>query len=294
MIFLILSILSSTSIYVVFKLVERHKVVNFSAIIVNYIVACFAGFFLSDINPFTLQVFSQKWLPIALLVGIMFIVMFYVIAKSTQKAGVGVTTVASKMSVVFPIVFSIWYDANDSLTMLKVVGIVLALIAVYLTVYQKNNKSLDPKIFFLPLSLFVGMGLVDSFVKFAQAEYITDSLASTFSSVVFASSLLVGLLVLPFNKPAAKCLGKLKTWGLGALLGLVNFGSIYFLILALNHININTNKQAMGSVVFGINNISIVALSVLVGFVFYRERPSKINWGGIILTGISILVLALS
>src|SRR5690554_3923375 len=110
MIFLILSILSSTSIYVVFKLVERHKVVNFSAIIVNYIVACFAGFFLSDINPFTLQVFSQKWLPIALLVGIMFIVMFYVIAKSTQKAGVGVTTVASKMSVVFPIVFSIWYD----------------------------------------------------------------------------------------------------------------------------------------------------------------------------------------
>ena len=294
MIFLILSILSSTFIYVVFKLVERHKVVNFSAIIVNYIVACFAGFFLSDSNPFTLHIFSQKWLPIALVVGIMFIVMFYVIGKSTQKAGVGVTTIASKMSVVFPIAFSIWYDANDSLTTLKIAGITLALIAVYLTVYQKNSKSLNAKVFFLPLFLFVGMGIVDSFVKFAQAQYISDSLASTFSAIVFANSLLVGLLILPFNKPAAKCLTKPKTWILGALLGLANFGSIYFLILALNHINISTGEQAMGSVIFGVNNISIVALSVLIGFVFYRERPSKVNWVGIALTGISIIILAIS
>ena len=294
MIFLILSILSSTIIYVVFKLVERHRVVNFSAIIVNYIVACFAGFFLSDSNPFTLQMFSQKWLPIALLVGIMFIVMFYVIAKSTQKAGVAVTTVAVKMSVVFPIAFSIWYDANDALTTLKIVGIILALLAVYLTVYQKNKKTFDLKVILLPLFLFVGMGIVDSFVKFAQSEYISDSLASTFSAVVFASSLLVGLLVLPFNKPAAKSLMKGKTWVLGTLLGLANFGSIYFLILALNHINLNTGEQAMGSVVFGINNIGIVALSVLIGLVIYHERLSKVNWIGIALTGASIIVLALS
>ncbi len=294
MIFLILSILSSTIIYVVFKLVEKHRVVNFSAIIVNYIVACFAGFFLSDSNPFTLQIFSEKWLPVALLVGTMFIVTFYVIAKSTQKVGVAVTTVAVKMSVVFPIAFSIWYDANDSLTIYKMVGIILALSAVYLTVYQKNKKTFDLKVIMLPLFLFVGMGIVDSFVKFAQSEYISDNLASTFSAIVFASSLLVGLLVLPFNKPAAKSLTKLKTWVLGALLGLANFGSMYFLILALNHININTGVQAMGSVVFGINNIGIVALSVLIGLVFYRERPSTVNWIGIALTGASIIVLALS
>ena len=195
MIFLILSILSSTIIYVVFKLVEKHRVVNFSAIIVNYIVACFAGFFLSDSNPFTLQIFSEKWLPVALLVGTMFIVTFYVIAKSTQKVGVAVTTVAVKMSVVFPIAFSIWYDANDSLTIYKMVGIILALLAVYLTVYQKNKKTFDLKVIMLPLFLFVGMGIVDSFVKFAQSEYISDNLASTFSAIVFASSLLVGLLV---------------------------------------------------------------------------------------------------
>ena len=294
MIFLLLSILSSAAIYVVFKLVDRYRVFTFSAIVINYFVACLAGFFLSNSNPFTLDVFTQKWTPIALLVGVMFIIMFYVIAKSTQKAGVTVTTVAVKMSVVFPIAFSIWYDANDSLSLLKLLGIALALLSVLLTVYKKNGRVFTSRAVLLPAFLFVGMGVVDSFVKYAQSAYITDELASTFSTIVFANALVVGLLILPFNKPALKSIIKVKTWGLGALLGIANFGSIYFLLRALNHIDINTGRQAMGSVVFGINNIGIVALSVIIGFLAYKERPLRINWLGIALSGVSIAVLAVS
>lgn len=294
MIFLLLSILSSAAIYVVFKLVDRYRVFTFSAIVINYFVACLAGFFLSNSNPFTLDVFMQKWTPIALLVGVMFIIMFYVIAKSTQKAGVTVTTVAVKMSVVFPIAFSIWYDANDSLSPLKLLGIALALLSVLLTVYKKNGRVFTSRAVLLPAFLFVGMGVVDSFVKYAQSAYITGELASTFSTIVFANALVVGLLILPFNKPALKSIIKAKTWILGALLGIANFGSVYFLLRALNHIDINTGRQAMGSVVFGINNIGIVALSVIIGFLAYKERPLRINWLGIALSGVSIAVLAIS
>lgn len=294
MIFLFLSISSSTLIYVLFKLIERYRVINFSAIIVNYIVACIAGFFLSGSSPYSSHIFTQKWLPIALVVGVMFIVMFYLIAKSTQKAGVAVTTVAVKMSVVFPIAFSIWYDSNDMLSVLKLFGILLALIAVYLTVYKKSDKGFDYRTILLPAILFFGMGIVDSFVKFAQSEFISNDLASTFSAVVFANSLIVGLLILPFNKPALKSIVKLKTWVLGTILGLANFGSMYFLILALNHINIDTGQQATGSVVFGINNIGIVALSVFIGLIAYKERPSIVNWVGIALSGVAIIILAMS
>lgn len=294
MIYLLLSILSSTTIYVVFKLIDRYKIPTFSAIVVNYLAACLAGFFLSESNPFTLQLFSQQWLPVALLVGVMFIVMFYIIGKSTQEVGVGVTTVAVKMSVIFPIAFSIWYDTNDSLTLAKGIGIFLALIALYLTVYRKGNKAFDIKVVALPAILFLGMGVVDSFVKFAQSAYISGELASVFSSVVFANSLLVGLLILPFNKPALKSIVKPKTWLLGSMLGLVNFGSMYFLLLALNHIDISTGQQAMGSVIFGINNMGIVTLSVIIGFLVYKERPLIYNWIGIGLSLFSILILALS
>jgi uncharacterized membrane protein len=69
---------------------------------------------------------------------------------------------------------------------------------------------------------------------------------------------------------------------------------MYFLILALNHINIDTGQQATGSVVFGINNIGIVALSVFIGLIAYKERPSIVNWVGIALSGVAIIILAMS
>ncbi len=294
MIPLLLSILSSTSIYIVFKLVGRYKVHSFSPIIVNYLVACLAGFFLCESNPFSLSIASEKWFPIAPLIGVLFIVMFYLIGTSTMKAGVTITTVAVKMSVVFPIAFSLFYDASDRLTLLKAIGILLAIFSVILTIYRVNRREVDWRVVFLPLVLFVGMGIVDSFVKYAQAKYISNELTPVFSFTVFAFALASGLAVLPFNKEAMKGLISPKAWLLGALLGLVNFGSMYFLILALNHTDTTTGLQAMGSVVFGINNIGIVALSVLVGLFLFSERPTRTNWVGIALSVVAIILLSVS
>lgn len=294
MIFLALSILSSASIYVIFKLVDRFKVFTLSAIVVNYLAACLAGFFLSNSSQFTPSIFRESWFPISVIIGVMFIVMFYLIAKSTQRAGVAVTTVAVKMSVVFPIAFSIWYDADDNLSLLKLSGIVIALIAVYLTVYRKSTSNVDTRTILLPAAIFLGMGVVDSFVKFAQSAYVSNDIASLFSATVFAVSLFTGVIVLFFNSKASKGLLNIKTWILGVLLGLVNFGSIYFLLLALNHIDVRTGVQAMGSVIFGINNIGIVALSVVIGFLIFAERPKLINWFGIALSIFAIFILSVS
>lgn len=294
MVFLLLSILSSASIYIIFKLIDHFKVHTFSAIVINYFAACLAGFFLSNSNPFTLSVFNEKWFLIASIIGVMFIVMFYVIGKSTQKAGVAVTTVAVKMSVIFPIAFSIWYDASDVLTLLKSTGITLAIFSVFLTVYQGNMRKMDWRAIFLPSFIFLGMGVVDSFVKYAQSEFITTELTPVFSTIVFTVALFSGVFVLPFNPKAVKSITSPKAIILGLILGLVNFGSMYFLILALNHIDIDTGKQAMGSVIFGINNIGIVALSVITGFLFFKERPSKVNWLGIAISIIAIIILSFS
>ena len=294
MVYLALSILSSTAIFVVFKLIDRYKVFTLSAILVNYATACIAGFFLSSNNPFTLSAVNSNWFPTAIIIGILFIVMFYIIGKSTQTAGVAVTSVAAKMSVIFPIAFSIWYDTNDSLTILKIVGLLTALFAVYLTVYQKHSVKLNPRTIVLPVVLFIGMGIVDSFLKFAQSTYINNDIKSIFSTWVFAFAGLSGLFVVLFNGKAAKGLLSIKAWLLGVLLGVVNFGSMFFLISALNHTDISTGQQAMGSVVFGIINIGIVALGVLTGFIVFKERPSRVNWVGIGLSVFAIYILSLA
>ena len=81
---------------------------------------------------------------------------------------------------------------------------------------------------------------------------------------------------------------QLKSIPFGILLGVVNYGSMYFLLLALRVENTES------STIFTINNIAILALSTLVGLVLFKENISKKNWIGIILAFIAILLVTLA
>jgi uncharacterized membrane protein len=48
-----------------------------------------------------------------------------------------------------------------------------------------------------------------------------------------------------------------------------------------------------GSVIFGANNMSIVALSVLVGLLVFKEKLKFVNWIGIVLSALALLLFAL-
>lgn len=294
MVFLLLSILSSASVFIVFKLIDRNEVNTFSAIIINYITACSAGFFLSHSNPFSDQVIHSRWIFLSLILGVIFIAMFRLIGLSVQKAGVTSTTIASKMSVIIPILFSILIEANDKLTLFKSVGIILALIAVLLTSYRKERREIEPSVILLPILIFIGVGVLDSLIKYAQFKYVSENVNLLFCGTTFMVAGLVGFLSLPFNRQAAKNLLKVKSWIFGILLGLVNFGATIFIISALNSVSSITGKQIESSVLFGINNIGIVTLGVLIGFIFFKERPTKLNWVGISLSFVAILFLTLN
>ena len=294
MVFLLLSILSSTTIFIVFKLIGRYKVNTFSAIIVNYILACSAGFFLSHSSPFSSEIFKFDWLPLSLFLGVLFITMFRLIGQSVMKVGVSTTSVATKMSVIIPILFTVALEANDTLTPIKICGIVLALFAVFLTSYKPDKGKIQLSTTLLPLMIFVGIGILDSLVKYAQFRYVSNDINPVFSGVTFGVAGLTGILLLPFNRNAAIEFKSIKTWIFGIFLGLANFGSMYFFIAALNHINISTGKQTQGSVIFGINNIGIVTLGAIIGYLFFKERPTKLNWSGIVLSLLAIVVLTFS
>jgi len=294
MVFLLLSILSSASIFIVFKLIGRYKVNTFSAIIVNYIIACSAGFFLSHSNPFTREILKSDWFPLSLILGILFITMFRLIGQSVLKVGVSTTSVATKMSVIIPILFTVAIEANDTLTPVKLSGIILALVAVFLTSFKPEKGKLLLTATMLPLLIFVGIGILDSLVKYAQFRYVSNDVNPIFSGVTFCIAGITGILLLPFNRYAANELMRIKTWIFGLFLGLANFGSMYFFISALNHINVSTGRQVQGTVVFGINNIGIVTLGVITGYLFFKERPTQLNWFGIALSVMAIVVLTFS
>jgi len=216
--------------------------------------------------------------------GILFIVMFFMVGTSSQRAGISITTVACKMSVILPILFSILYY-KEMISWQKISGIALALVALVFSVWKKPEKKEGIFLILLPLILFLGLGAIDTMVKYAQQSYILPSEASFFTAFVFGISFLAGIIIGFFRKDFFKGFTKIKILVFGILLGLSNFGSFYFMICALNKSGWDS------SVVFGVNNMGIVALSVLAGLIWFKEKLKIINWIGIIFAFIAIWFL---
>jgi hypothetical protein len=195
------------------------------------------------------------------------------------------------MSVAMPIVFSILADPADDFTIMKTVGIMLALLAVFLTIYRKQNLEIDREAMFYPVILFLGMGLVDSLVKFSQMKYIGDDELALFSAILFLIAFLTGIIYSFLKKKTIQKLFNRKALAWGFLLGISNFGSIYFIIRALNYVG-PAGYTIDSSIVFGVNNTGIVVLSVITGFLVFREKLLRINYVGIILALIAILIFS--
>lgn len=281
MIYLVASILSSTLIYIIFKLIKNNNTLLFPVIVTNYIAATSLGVLLSESQLNISEIIKAEWFQTSLLIGVLFITMFYLIGLSTQKAGLTLTSISTKMSVIFPMLFSIWYYSEDIYS-IKIAGIAMALVSIYLsTLNGKTNKN--PKNILFPLILFMGMGIVDSIVKFNQEEYLKNTGEIESTTVIFSVSAIIGLLIqFSFNIRQVKEI-KGNTFIFGTALGLANFGSLYFLILALN------SKIIDSSAIFAINNTSIILLSALAGKFFFKEKLNKANWYGV---GVALIAIA--
>jgi len=291
MLFLLLSILSSTGIFLIFRLIEKRGVGNFPVIVINYVTAAILGFALNSRSAEEPGQFPAAFYGLAILIGILFILMFFVVARSAQKAGMAVTTIAGKMSVIFPILFSIAYDDQDTISLLKTAGIIVALLGVILTIYKKRTNLPKTALIYLPLILFIGMGLVDSLVKLAQYEYISDTNLTLFTAILFSISALSGIVASFFQKGRFKTIFTPRAFFWGPLLGAVNFGSIYFLVKTLNYIH-PKHGAIDSSVVFGINNIGIVVLSVILGMLLFNEKLSFLNKAGVLVCIFATILLA--
>ncbi|SHH77453.1 GRP family sugar transporter [Winogradskyella jejuensis] len=283
MIYLALSILSSTGIFVLFKLFNKHKVDTLQAIVVNYITACCCGFIHNSQPVNFSEVMTSNWFIPAICLGFLFIVIFNVMAITAQKNGLSVASVASKMSVIIPVIFGVWVF-KESVGFKKITGILLALIAVYLTSVKAKEAKASHASLIPPIILFFGSGIIDTSINY----FAPDDSIPLFSAFIFCFAFIVGSFLLIYKSIRLKKSFKLRSLPLGITLGLVNYSSIFFLLKALRIDGLES------SALFTINNVAIVAISTLVGLLVFKEQISKRNWSGIALALISIVLITLA
>lgn len=285
--YLLISILLNAYIGVIFVFFNKYKVDLYQAIVYNYITCVVTGSVVIGRFPLQVSTIDEPWFKWALLMGTLFILVFNIIAVSSVKAGVTATQTSNKLSLIIPVLFS-WYVYQEAIGWVKWLGIALALLAVIFTITktEKSSKKKSVWIFLLPFALFIGSGIIDTLTKYVETHFIkndaiaNDYLIAGFFTAAFLGTLLLILLYI-FNKKTFQ----IKHLIAGIILGIPNYFSIFYLIKALS------SSTMSSSATIPINNIGVLFVVSLFGIFIFKEKLSKLNYAGILLTIVSILLI---
>lgn len=284
----------SASLYIVLRYFSVWKVDNLHGLTANYITAASLSFCWNFSNNLNAAQSAAWMIPYAAGIGLLFIAVFYIAALTTQKAGITITSIAGKMSMVIPICAGIILF-NDQVTTARIVGMLLALLAVLLSTYSKNNGASHQKVgvgtLILPVILFIGSGMVDTSIKLSEHYLMEGEGDQLFVSMLFGSAGLIGTL-LTFRGFLGSSFGKTRVWpnlrsiSAGMLLGTLNFFSLLFLINAL------ASPGAESSLIFAITNVLVVLFSTAGGLFLFHEKLSRTKIAGLSVAIISIIILS--
>ncbi|MHB8261545.1 MAG: EamA/RhaT family transporter [Bacteroidia bacterium] len=288
MFFLIIGIVFNVALLLILKFFQRYKVAAFPAILVNYFVAGSISVFFTHPKTIYLEA-SHLWL-VSIVMGALFVCVFYLISITVVKNGISVTTVANKMSVVIPVILAfIIYE--DSPHLLKIVGIILALLSVFLV--SSSGKTKDSPLksssgkFLLPIVVFIGSGIIDALVNYIQKKVVHSEVETTcFLGLTFFAAGLIGVVAFMLFYKDKASLNIKRTLLAGVILGLPNYFSIYFIMKAIDANFIES------SVLYPILNVGVVLGSALGAYVFFAEKLSFKNRMGIALSVLAIALIA--
>lgn len=291
MFYLIGSIILTSYLTLAFKVCERYKVNIFQAIVFNYITCVITGSVVNGSFPVNAESMSTPWFKWACVMGILFVSIFNIMGLTTQKIGVAVASVANKLSLIIPVVLSV-YLYHETVAGWKLAGVILALVAVVLTCYQGKEQQANKAgtvhkwEYFLPFILFIGSGLLDALINHVQKQYVTEENSNAYLISGFLSAAIIGFSLLLIQYFSGRQKFAFKHLLAGIIIGIPNYFSIWCLVRFL--------KQGpwQSSASIPVNNMGIVLFSSVVAWLVFKERLSRINWLGILLSLAAIYLIA--
>lgn len=286
MLFLLLAMIASTSILICFKVFNKAKINIITAIAFNYLTGATLGYLLVAKDITAQSVVNSSWLSLAIMMGFILIAGFILFAKSTKLTGIAITSISSRVSVIFSVLLGIFLF-NDTIGLLKISGFLLAVIGLILIFYRKNEVKSHTSLIVIPLLVFLLSGLNDSTLKIAQHYFIQDNEKDyiSYAATSFLSAFLLCLPLLAYNYYQKHLNFDLKDIAAGIFLGFLNWFSIYFMLKGLKVLEV--------SVFFPILNMGVVTLSTVVGYIIFKEKLKIVNIVGIGIAIISIILITI-
>ncbi len=276
MLFLLLTILSSLSISLLLKFNESREGERLVVAGSNYIVAGLLGIALADEMNLALP---ATWSVFGILVGAGFVAGFMMLMRSIRALGLAVPISVARIATLGPVVGSV-IVFHEQPGLIQLIGIAIGIASfLMLGIAQRKPEkqfALDTKAIAMLGILFGVMVFNDFSMKIVQEGRVDKSafLFYVFSAATALCWIIVWMRKLPVHR---------RDIVLGLVLGIPNFFSSYFLILAL--------RDLSASVAFPIISAAGVLATTAAAILIWKERPNRAAWIGIILAALAVVLL---
>ena len=237
--------------------------------------------------------------------GALLIAGFFLLAYATDVAGMSLAIGVMRVSVVIPFLAS-WLLWQEVPSVAQGIGMVLAAVAFFL-IAQKHRRpqpvaagggpvpdpdpvpdlasDVDWHAFGVLALTFLMGGAVDLSMKTFEEGFGTTNSQVLFLLLAFGVAFLIGAVMVGARVVRHGAWPNGRTIGWGLVLGVVNYGSLEFILRAI--------AELPGPFVFPANNIAIMVLAAVLGVYFWDEYLSLTNRVGIGLAIVALVMLKL-
>lgn len=276
MISLLLAIASSALIAIIMRLSTNKVKAGKTMLAANYLVcflmaAVYAGF--GRLFPWV-DTFPAA-LGMGIINGALYLGGFVMMQQNVKKNGVVLSSIFMKLGLLVPMALSILLFGEVP-TWVQIAGFVLAVTAIILINLQKGSGSVTAVGGLLLLLLM--NGTADAMSKIF--EEVGDAALSDqflFYTFLVAFLLCVLLVILKKEKP------DLKSVLFGILIGIPNFFSAKFLLMAL--------QEVPAVIVYPTFNVAGLMVVTLAGVLFFKEKLRKTQWIALFIIAAALVLL---
>lgn len=283
MIFLALSIACSVTVGVLFKFAKRYQINIIQTITWNYLfaIALSLFFFKPDFGAINLT----SNLSIYLVLGILLPIIFIFQGLAVKQAGLARTDIAQRLSL-FISLCAAYFLFDENFDRLKYAGIFFGFAAIIFTMYKKSTGVKSQYGWLYLLMVFLGFGIIDVLFKLVSKIDAVPYTTSLF--IIFCIAFILAIVYVAYLAITKKTKLQLVNFACGCVLGFFNFGNILFYLKA--HRSMADNP----STVFAAMNMGVIIFGSLIGIIVFKEKLSKLNYAGLVLALVAIILITLS
>jgi drug/metabolite transporter (DMT)-like permease len=280
MIFVVSGIVTITGINITNRLAINSIKTRWGLIAVNYCTALALSAVMAVANG--LRPVSLFTLALGFVTGFLYIGGMYLGMATIGRRGASIAVSASQLSVLIPVGLSVAIF-GESLRTNQIIGVMIALVSLPLLAAKIGGGpkgSMDRE----TLLLLIAQILVQGFAQFSSKVLIATGLGAErdiFFLTVFVSATLATIpIALRHRAEIAR-----KDFAYGGIVGVCNIGGNLSMLLAL--------AALPGAIVFPLVNSGGLLLVTLLAWIIFKERISRVNALGIVMTLAAVLLINL-